>query len=127
MICAYCNSRVLPADRKCPSCGSTVFVPDEQKRAAATAVPVEEPKVVYQTIHHNIYVEERRSRHNRWIALAFCLLGGMLGLHRFYTGKVGTGVLYLFTGGLFGCGVIADFFSILFGYFRDKQGLKLAG
>lgn len=36
------------------------------------------------------------------------LLGGIFGLHKFMTGKVGMGILYLFTGGLFGIGWIID-------------------
>lgn len=37
-----------------------------------------------------------------------CLFFGVLGVHRFYAGKVGTGLLWLFTGGLFGIGAIVD-------------------
>ena len=37
-----------------------------------------------------------------WVALTFL---GIFGIHRFYQGKVGTGLLYLFTLGLFGIGV----------------------
>jgi hypothetical protein len=37
---------------------------------------------------------------------------GALGLHRFYLGKIGSGLLYLFTGGLFMIGGIVDFFFI---------------
>ncbi|MDI9486694.1 MAG: TM2 domain-containing protein [Bacillota bacterium] len=47
-------------------------------------------------------------------------LGG-LGIHRFYVGKVGTGLLYLFTGGLFLIGTIIDFSTILFGKIKDKE------
>lgn len=33
---------------------------------------------------------------------------GVAGLHRLYMGKIGTGILYLLTGGLFGIGTIYD-------------------
>jgi len=39
-----------------------------------------------------------------WIPSLF----GIAGLHRIYMGKVGTGILYLMTGGLFGIGTIYD-------------------
>lgn len=37
---------------------------------------------------------------------------GALGFHRFYMGKFGTGLLYLFTGGLFGVGCVYDLLTI---------------
>ena len=42
-----------------------------------------------------------------------CLFGGYIGLHKFYEGKTGMGVLYLCTLGLFGIGWIIDIFGIL--------------
>jgi TM2 domain-containing membrane protein YozV len=44
-----------------------------------------------------------------WLLLTFL---GLLGIHRFYLGKVGTGLLYLFTGGLLGAGVLYDFCTL---------------
>ena len=38
--------------------------------------------------------------------------GGALGLHRFYLGRIGTGLLWMFTGGLAGIGGIFDLFYI---------------
>ncbi len=51
---------------------------------------------------------------SKWVALALCFFLGVLGIHKFYEGKVGMGILYLFTGGLFAIGVIVDFIMLLF-------------
>lgn len=44
-----------------------------------------------------------------WILLTFL---GVFGIHRFYMGKIFTGLLYLFTGGLFLVGVLYDFLTL---------------
>lgn len=40
--------------------------------------------------------------------LCLCLFLGWLGAHKFYEGKTGMGILYLFTFGLFGFGWVID-------------------
>ncbi len=47
-----------------------------------------------------------------FIAYLLLIFGGVLGVHRFYMGKIGTGLLYLLTGGLAGIGCIYDFFTL---------------
>lgn len=51
---------------------------------------------------------------SKWAALALCFFLGIFGAHKFYEGKTGMGLLYLFTGGLFCVGVIIDFIILLF-------------
>lgn len=62
---------------------------------------------------------------NKDTALLLCIFGGFLGLHQFYVGKIGKGLLYLFTAGFFCFGWIADIISILLGSFRDNTGAPL--
>jgi len=58
-------------------------------------------------------------------ALLLCLLLGGLGVHRFYVGKIGTGILMLFTLGGLGIWALIDLIVIAVGSFKDKNGLVL--
>ncbi|MCQ2433850.1 MAG: TM2 domain-containing protein [Oscillospiraceae bacterium] len=49
-------------------------------------------------------------------------LGG-LGVHRFMTGRIGTGILWLLTFGLFGIGWLVDLIRVIMGKFTDKDGM----
>ena len=59
---------------------------------------------------------------SRAAALLLCFFFGVFGGHRFYVGKIGTGILYLLTGGCFGIGWLIDMVTIACGVFRDSQG-----
>lgn len=54
--------------------------------------------------------------------LLLCFFLGFLGVHRFYVGKVGTGILMLVTFGGFGIWTLVDFVMIAVGSFRDAEG-----
>ncbi|MBN1807088.1 MAG: protein kinase [Sedimentisphaerales bacterium] len=47
------------------------------------------------------------------------------GLHRFYVGKIGTGILWFLTFGLLGIGQLIDVIMIVLGQFKDRYGLPL--
>lgn len=70
--------------------------------------------------------DEQISEKSRLGALLFCLFLGLVGGHRFYVGKIGTGILTILTvGGVFGIWPLADCILILIGSFRDKQGKRV--
>lgn len=66
-----------------------------------------------------------KSEKNWIVALLLCIFLGALGVHRFYVGKVGTGILQLVTFGGCGIWVFIDFIMILVGSFTDKDGNEL--
>jgi len=65
------------------------------------------------------------SKRSRGLALGLSVFGGFCGLHRFYVGKVGTGVAMILTLG--GCGIwwLYDLVLVAAGEFRDADDLPL--
>ena len=55
-------------------------------------------------------------------ALLLAIFLGVLGIHRFYVGKVGTGILWLLTAGVFGIGWFVDIVWLLSNAFEDWSG-----
>ena len=51
---------------------------------------------------------------NKWISFFLCLFLGVFGAHKFYEGRILLGVVYLFTAGLFGIGILFDLIILLF-------------
>ncbi len=64
----------------------------------------------------------QQSQPKSWfVTLILAIFLGVLGVHRFYVGKIGTGILMLLTFG--GCGIwwLVDLLMIATGSFTDKQ------
>lgn len=57
--------------------------------------------------------KEPLSGNEKTVALVLLLLVGVLGIHKFYLGQIGAGILYLLTGGLCGIGLIIDLVKLL--------------
>lgn len=62
-----------------------------------------------------------RSSRSFALTLLLAIFLGYFGIHRFYTGKIVTGIIWFFTGGLGCVGWIADVILILFGAFKDSE------
>ena len=87
----------------CVYCGRQV----EELRSSAQVQPV----VINNT--NNTATTVSGTPKNKWVAFLLCLLFGYFGVHRFYEGKVGTGLIWLFTLGLCGVGAFIDFILLL--------------
>ena len=57
--------------------------------------------------------------------ILLCFFLGALGIHRFYVGKIGTGILQLITLGGLGIWTVIDFIMIVVGKFKDGNGLLI--
>tara|TARA_Y100001936_G_scaffold60717_1_gene59852 strand:+ start:278 stop:493 length:216 start_codon:yes stop_codon:yes gene_type:complete len=57
--------------------------------------------------------------------LLLCVLLGALGIHRFYAGRIVTGILMILTLGGLGIWTLIDLIMIATGSFKDSKGLKI--
>jgi TM2 domain-containing membrane protein YozV len=101
MFCQNCGKELSNQASFCPSCGHPV--------RSSTGAP-------------GFRTDRAVSSYSRLAALLFCLFLGVLGVHRFYVGKVGTGVAMIFTLGGFGIWAFIDFIMIVVGTFTDSEG-----
>ena len=113
-FCKFCGTKIAEDAVICTACGRQV---EELKGAHETQAT---PNIIINNANTNSNVNNNVNNNgrggrpkNKWVALLLCLLLGFFGAHKFYEGKVGMGILYIFTGGLFFIGVIIDFIAIL--------------
>lgn len=95
-FCSECGARMSVRANACPACGA----PNTSTQTAVSSkgmVP----------------------------AALLCFFLGGFGIHRFYVGKIGTGILMILTLGGLGIWTLIDFIRILVGSFKDKDGLPL--
>ena len=108
MFCKHCGATIPDDAVICTACGRQV---SELKSSNNS-----QPNIVINNSNNNVnanVVANGGKMKNKWVALLLCIFLGGLGAHKFYEGKMGMGILYLFTCGLFYIGVIVDFISIL--------------
>ena len=57
--------------------------------------------------------------------ILLCFFLGTFGIHRFYVGRIGTGIVQLLTFGGLGIWALVDFIMVVTGNFKDGQGLPI--
>lgn len=108
MYCYKCGQSIDDEAIICPHCGcATKNYEYGGKRRSASFANTSENAV---------------SHKSRLVALLLCVFLGWLGVHRYYVGKIGTGVLWMFTGGCFYIGWIVDIIFLACGKMTDKDG-----
>ncbi|MCI5549754.1 MAG: TM2 domain-containing protein [Clostridiales bacterium] len=120
-FCKYCGSKIMWEAVICPHCGCQVEELKSERHniiinnSADNHANNESNSNAenWQSTVENTYTCHPNAR-SKWIALLLCLFLGGFGAHKFYEGKNGMGVLYLFTVGLFGIGWAIDFIILLF-------------
>lgn len=106
----------------CPQCGAKMAAKDVFCGACSWSPSQAAPP---ETARYGRSVTNP-SHFNRLTALLLCLFLGIFGAHRFYVGKTGTAVLFVFTLGGFLCvGAIYDLVMIATGEFTDSEGRRL--
>ena len=112
-FCKHCGGKIPEAAIICTLCGCQV---EEMKKT-------EQPNIVINNSNSNTNSNINTNQNvncyypgrpkNKWVAFLLCLFLGYLGAHKFYEGRIGLGILYLFTVGLFGIGWFIDCIVLL--------------
>ena len=140
MFCQKCGAQIGPSDSVCPICGELkpgkkfcqhcgraidqdcVVCPSCGKQVAQ--LKQEQPQIIINNANNNtntnanVNINQVRNGiygqlRNKWAAFFLCLFLGFFGAHKFYERKIGMGILYLFTFGIFGIGWFIDLVILL--------------
>lgn len=107
-FCKHCGGKIPYDAVICTKCGRQV---EEMHSAKDSSIVINNNNSVSASSSNGYYRQGREC--SKWVALLLCLFLGFFGGHKFYEGKIGTGLLYMFTGGIFIIGAVIDFFNIL--------------
>lgn len=98
--CSQCGLQIQPNAKFCTQCGTNITT------ALSSSI-------------------ETRSEKSATTALLLCLFLGTFGVHRFYVGKIKTGILMLLTGGGLVIWTLVDLIRIACCKFTDNEGKSL--
>lgn len=136
--CEYCRSFTDSKNTRCPFCSAPLnnkIIPEEGNLKETIALKVAEtinkvlPSASSQaksaqsnenaapnngtTTSKEEKTPDGKRMLNKWIVLFLAIFGGVFGVHRFYEGKIFTGILFLITFGFLGIGLFIDILLII--------------
>ena len=101
--CQNCGSVIPAAAVICTACGCQVAEFRSQPQS-----------IIINNANNNMNMVGYGKPKNKWVAFLLCLFFGYIGVHKFYEGKVLSGLIYLFTLGFGGIGWLIDCLILLF-------------
>lgn len=102
-FCKFCGKKIPFDAVVCTHCGRQVELLKQEKAPAP-----------HYNYNYAVPTAKNPCLKNKWVAFFLCFFFGEFGIHKFYEGKIGLGILYLFTLGLFGIGWLVDCIRLLF-------------
>ena len=124
MFCRNCGKELIGKPEICVSCGAKPLAGNSFCHACgASTEPVAE--ICLKCGARLAKTEADMSPKSRLATTLLCILPGWLGIagiHRFYLGKIGTGVAMLLTIGGLGIWTLIDFIFAVSGSMKDKEG-----
>ena len=107
-FCKECGQKIAKKAVICPHCGCQV---EETQQASPQIVINNSNQNTNSNVNAGVPFGAKLKR--KWVAFFLCLFLGFFGAHKFYEERIGMGLLYLFTGGLFGFGWFFNLLSLL--------------
>ena len=119
--CPKCGIKIGQKEKVCPVCGNHYFT-NACSNCGYSELKSTLSQLTYSTVmphsQTNTYAstntytsnEDKNAQTEFWL----CLFLGLYGVHKFYRGKIGLGILYMFTGGLFLIGWLVDIFTLAY-------------
>ena len=126
MVCQKCGKELPEGTKFCLECGQAQDTASVQQPQQPPQVQPQQqsqpamPQIVINNVNSNTNTNTNTLNggpmgkpKNKWVAFVLCLVIGFFGAHKFYEGKIGMGILYIFTCGLFMIGWLIDLITIL--------------
>ena len=112
-FCKHCGAKIAEDAIICTACGRQVEVINAGSATPNIVINNANTNTNSNVNTNQVGVAAKQPK-NKWVAFALCFFLGFFGAHKFYEGKVGMGVLYLLTFGIFGIGMFIDLIVLLF-------------